>query len=228
MPGEGFEPPTFGLQNRCTTTVLTRHGWLTDSRGLGPKMRPASGRVPGVVPRCRSDRAARQADHASLRRLRQPGRDQACVVLTMLWLRCRASGRPECPSRQRAASWPFARTGATSEMDTALRSSTRRRPDASSGRRSVTERRGLLRIQVIGSHPRDDPCLLGHSAWLLHDTAWRHRILLAGWSEAGWCRPPRQPHCLSLMRRSGRHTSPDVAGQAPVGHRQRAAGPGHG
>ena len=24
MPGEGFEPPTFGLQNRCTTTVLTR------------------------------------------------------------------------------------------------------------------------------------------------------------------------------------------------------------
>ncbi len=26
MPGEGFEPPTFGLQNRCTTTVLTRQG----------------------------------------------------------------------------------------------------------------------------------------------------------------------------------------------------------
>ena len=25
LPGEGFEPPTFGLQNRCTTTVLTRH-----------------------------------------------------------------------------------------------------------------------------------------------------------------------------------------------------------
>ena len=25
MPGEGFEPPTFGLQNRCTTAVLTRH-----------------------------------------------------------------------------------------------------------------------------------------------------------------------------------------------------------
>ena len=24
MPGEGFEPPTFGLQNRCTATVLTR------------------------------------------------------------------------------------------------------------------------------------------------------------------------------------------------------------
>lgn len=25
VPGEGFEPPTFGLQNRCTTAVLTRH-----------------------------------------------------------------------------------------------------------------------------------------------------------------------------------------------------------
>ncbi len=24
MPAEGFEPPTFGLQNRCTTTVLSR------------------------------------------------------------------------------------------------------------------------------------------------------------------------------------------------------------
>jgi hypothetical protein len=26
VPGEGFEPPTFGLQNRCTTAVLTRPG----------------------------------------------------------------------------------------------------------------------------------------------------------------------------------------------------------
>tara|TARA_R110002124_G_scaffold186539_4_gene353996 strand:+ start:120 stop:401 length:282 start_codon:yes stop_codon:yes gene_type:complete len=25
VPEEGFEPPTFGLQNRCTTTVLFRH-----------------------------------------------------------------------------------------------------------------------------------------------------------------------------------------------------------
>jgi hypothetical protein len=31
VPAEGFEPPTFGLQNRCTTTVLSRHakkGWM--------------------------------------------------------------------------------------------------------------------------------------------------------------------------------------------------------
>ena len=27
MPAEGFEPPTYGLQNRCTTTVLSRHDW---------------------------------------------------------------------------------------------------------------------------------------------------------------------------------------------------------
>ena len=39
MPGEGIEPPTFGLQNRCTTAVLTRqtanpfnvNGWLFSS-----------------------------------------------------------------------------------------------------------------------------------------------------------------------------------------------------
>ena len=35
VPGEGFEPPTFGLQNRCTTTVLTRRAaWLTVKAGL--------------------------------------------------------------------------------------------------------------------------------------------------------------------------------------------------
>ena len=34
VPGEGFEPPTFGLQNRCTTTVLTRH-----DRGLAGALR---------------------------------------------------------------------------------------------------------------------------------------------------------------------------------------------
>jgi hypothetical protein len=28
VPGEGFEPPTNGLQNRCSTTELTRHKCL--------------------------------------------------------------------------------------------------------------------------------------------------------------------------------------------------------
>ncbi len=28
VPGEGFEPPTFGLQNRCTATVLTRQSQI--------------------------------------------------------------------------------------------------------------------------------------------------------------------------------------------------------
>jgi hypothetical protein len=32
MPAEGFEPPTYGLQNRCTTTVLSRQNqYLTRS-----------------------------------------------------------------------------------------------------------------------------------------------------------------------------------------------------
>jgi hypothetical protein len=32
LPAEGFEPPTYGLQNRCTTTVLSRH---TTPKGIG-------------------------------------------------------------------------------------------------------------------------------------------------------------------------------------------------
>ena len=41
VPGEGFEPPTFGLQNRCTTTVLTRPRRLEsgfDERKLPPRL----------------------------------------------------------------------------------------------------------------------------------------------------------------------------------------------
>jgi hypothetical protein len=41
VPGEGFEPPTFGLQNRCTTTVLTRH---TDARVLSNRNRASAPR----------------------------------------------------------------------------------------------------------------------------------------------------------------------------------------
>ena len=32
VPDEGIEPPTFGLQNRCSTAELTR---LTDTGGIG-------------------------------------------------------------------------------------------------------------------------------------------------------------------------------------------------
>jgi hypothetical protein len=32
VPAEGFEPPTFGLQNRCTTTVLSRLKGKTRTR----------------------------------------------------------------------------------------------------------------------------------------------------------------------------------------------------
>jgi hypothetical protein len=34
LPAEGFEPPTYGLQNRCTTTVLSRPGVVHYSRRL--------------------------------------------------------------------------------------------------------------------------------------------------------------------------------------------------
>ena len=33
VPAEGFEPPTFGLQNRCTTTVLSRQSVKRDAIG---------------------------------------------------------------------------------------------------------------------------------------------------------------------------------------------------
>ena len=40
LPGEGFEPPAFGLQNRCTTAVLTR-------RAAGCSTRPGAGKRTG-------------------------------------------------------------------------------------------------------------------------------------------------------------------------------------
>ncbi len=44
VPGEGFEPPTFGLQNRCTTAVLTRRrqGLFTGGGRCAPPSRGAS------------------------------------------------------------------------------------------------------------------------------------------------------------------------------------------
>jgi hypothetical protein len=47
MPAEGFEPPTYGLQNRCTTTVLSRRGaggHYSESARLRPKPRYAGRR----------------------------------------------------------------------------------------------------------------------------------------------------------------------------------------
>ena len=44
MPAEGFEPPTYGLQNRCTTTVLSRHSW-THAQVKAPHSTLANGVV---------------------------------------------------------------------------------------------------------------------------------------------------------------------------------------
>jgi hypothetical protein len=53
VPAEGIEPPTFGLQNRCSTAELSRRGAHTshgarkdNGQGLrppGPGFRPAGG-----------------------------------------------------------------------------------------------------------------------------------------------------------------------------------------
>jgi hypothetical protein len=50
LPAEGFEPPTYGLQNRCTTTVLSRHT-IARPEPVGGDIRPlpaASVKIGGV------------------------------------------------------------------------------------------------------------------------------------------------------------------------------------
>jgi hypothetical protein len=37
MPAEGFEPPTNGLQNRCSTTELSRHRRSYRGHGMWPQ-----------------------------------------------------------------------------------------------------------------------------------------------------------------------------------------------
>jgi hypothetical protein len=40
VPGEGIEPPTFGLQNRCSTAELTRHAAYSWQRAAPEGKRP--------------------------------------------------------------------------------------------------------------------------------------------------------------------------------------------
>jgi hypothetical protein len=79
VPGEGFEPPTFGLQNRCTAAVLTRQpypiSWVVavlckaHKPGIGTRLAPFPRRavarptpptggssMPGSAPGCGSTR----------------------------------------------------------------------------------------------------------------------------------------------------------------------------
>ena len=55
VPGEGIEPPTFGLQNRCSTAELTRHKtrkWRISSAASAVPGRDRNGgkSVPGGAP----------------------------------------------------------------------------------------------------------------------------------------------------------------------------------
>src|ERR1700721_382587 len=49
LPAEGFEPPTYGLQNRCTTTVLSRH--FEDTAG-GPLTHYSTAAGGGAIKLC--------------------------------------------------------------------------------------------------------------------------------------------------------------------------------
>ena len=74
LPGEGFEPPAFGLQNRCTTTVLTRRRRPVESLarlscqrsiGDGRRGRPEAGAAGGHRDRKECGAGARRvAGHA--------------------------------------------------------------------------------------------------------------------------------------------------------------------
>ena len=50
VPKEGFEPPTYGLQNRCTTPVLFGLYWLqgVESNHLSPGYEPSE--IPFLYP----------------------------------------------------------------------------------------------------------------------------------------------------------------------------------
>jgi hypothetical protein len=66
VPGEGFEPPAFGLQNRCTTTVLTRH-FNDSSRLSGLANTSLAGLQIGRTERCNwpALRPAQVSDHGA-------------------------------------------------------------------------------------------------------------------------------------------------------------------
>src|SRR3954466_3305582 len=68
LPGEGIEPPTFGLQNRCTTAVLTRPALIFPDfpcRSTGVQRRPIPRRSTQAVlpmPPKPCNRSLRRAD----------------------------------------------------------------------------------------------------------------------------------------------------------------------
>ncbi len=50
VPGEGLEPPTFGLQNRCTAAVLTRLGRRTYHEPAQPEITRWPANTPALRP----------------------------------------------------------------------------------------------------------------------------------------------------------------------------------
>ena len=50
VPDEGFEPPTFGLQNRCTTTVLIRREMSGGAGSIRKHLRRNKGLTDGSSP----------------------------------------------------------------------------------------------------------------------------------------------------------------------------------
>src|ERR1700733_14443114 len=84
VPGEGFEPPTFGLQNRCTTTVLTRQ--KIDQCFCPKSMDPTS--LGACTPRIRHSRLTRFLAPSAIVALRHPLAPLGTFGATEQWLAC--------------------------------------------------------------------------------------------------------------------------------------------
>ena len=70
MPDEGIEPPTFGLQNRCTTAVLIRlEARLRRYQRPCLSARPLTGRRERTAPTGPRPNISRMADQVPILRL---------------------------------------------------------------------------------------------------------------------------------------------------------------
>ena len=58
VPAEGIEPPTFGLQNRCSTAELSRRRLKDAGRaGMGRGCPPVRAAIPDLIGKCQNPKA---------------------------------------------------------------------------------------------------------------------------------------------------------------------------
>ncbi len=93
VPAEGIEPPTFGLQNRCTTAVLRRPGL----RLSAASRRADAARHPAAPPLARRASSSRTPAPSSSRPGTGDARPRAVPAGARLGLSLRTRSGPPCP-----------------------------------------------------------------------------------------------------------------------------------